>query len=80
MNELIIIILDKGHIYLKKYKVIAVFIILFSSWQCYELTEWWKINYINMKDWQNATPLGIITGYVALLKFSLEHILAPHND
>lgn len=73
-------ILDKGHIYLKKYKIIAVFIILFSSWQCYDLTEWYKLHFHSLKDWQNVALVGMISGYVAVLKFALEHILAPHND
>lgn len=64
-----------GHIYLQRYKVIAVCIIAFFAYQTYDLTSWYKIHFGTMQDWQNAPVVGLITGYVAALKFSLEHIL-----
>lgn len=68
-------LLNTGHIYLQRYKVIAVGIILFLTWQTHDLTEWYKLHHDSLREWQNAPVIGLITGYVAALKFALEHIL-----
>ena len=73
-------LLDNGHIYLKRYKVVSIFIVIFFAWQCYELTEWYKKNFEDLKEWQNAPVIGIILSYIAALKFALEHILEPDKD
>lgn len=64
-----------AHIYLQRYKVIAVGIILFFAWQSYYLTTWYTGHFMQLSDWQNAPVIGLITAYVAALKFALEHIL-----
>lgn len=72
-------ILDAGHVYLKKYRVISMLIIGFFAYQCYDLTAWYKIHYSTMQDWQNAPVIGLITAYVAALKFGLNHILSDSD-
>lgn len=68
-------IIEKAHVYLKKYRVIAIFIVFFFAWQTHSLTTWYMDNFIFLKDWQNAPVVGLIGGYVTALKFALEHIL-----
>jgi len=73
--DLLMKLMDKGHVYLHKYKLIAIFIVFFFAWQCHELTQWYYINYYELKDWQNAPVIGIILSYIAALKLALSHIL-----
>ena len=72
-------LLDTGHIYLKKYRVIAISIVLFFMWQTYVLTEWYMEHFNELKEWQNVPVVGLIGGYVTALKFALEHILADDD-
>jgi hypothetical protein len=74
------LILDNGHIYLKKYRVIAIFIVSFFAWQCWELTTWYMGIYKELKEWQNAPVIGLVAGYVTALKFALEHILEDNDE
>lgn len=77
MNRLDIkLILDNGHLYLKRYRVIAISIVLFFMLQTYILTEWYMSNFDKLKEWQNVPVVGLIGGYVTALKFALEHILS----
>lgn len=73
-------IIEQGHVYLKKYRVIAITIVLFFMVQTYILTEWYMDHYSELKEWQNAPVVGLIGGYVTALKFALEHILADKDD
>jgi hypothetical protein len=75
MKDAVQTLLDKGHIYLKEYRIIAITIVFFFMWQTYVLTEWYMEHFIKLKDWQNAPVVGLIGGYVTALKFALEHIL-----
>lgn len=73
-------LLDTGHIYLKKYRVIAIIIVFFFMYQTEVLTEWYMNNSGKLREWQNAPVIGLIGGYVAALKFALTHILDIHKD
>ncbi len=67
--------LELGHTLLKKYRVIAILIILFFAFQTEVLTTWYMENYAKLEDWQNAPVIGLITAYIGALKFALDHIL-----
>ena len=71
-------VLDKGHVYLHQYKVIAIIIITFVMWQCHILTLFYMENFSDMQDWQNIALVGLIGSYVTILKFCLDHILKPN--
>lgn len=79
LSETFLTVLNNGHTYLKRYKVIAIIIIGFCMWQSHELAQWYMSDIDKIKDWQNASILGLIASYVAILKFALEHILHPDN-
>lgn len=70
-----------GHVYLQRYRVIAVVIVGFFIYQTYDLTMWYKLHFHELKEWQNAPIVGLITGYVAALKYALSHITTrgPHD-
>jgi uncharacterized membrane protein len=73
--------LARGHVYLQRYRVIAVAIVGFFIYQTYDLTMWYKLNFHDLNEWQNAPIVGLITGYVAALKYALSHITekGPHD-
>lgn len=73
-------LIQNGHVYLQKYKVIAVTIIAFFGYQTHALTIWYQTHYTELQDWQNAPVVGLITAYIAALKFALEHILVKSDD
>ena len=73
-------LLDEGHVYLKKYRVIAIIIVLFFMIQTYILTEWYMEHFNELKEWQNVPVIGLIGGYVTALKFALEHILRDTDE
>lgn len=72
-------LLDQGHLYLKRYRIIAVSIVMFFMIQTYILTGWYMANFSLLTEWQNAPVVGLIGGYVTALKFALEHILADNE-
>ncbi len=78
--DLLFKVLDKGHIYLKQYRVIAITIVIFFMFQTLVLTEWYIENYYKLKEWQNAPVVGLILAYVTALKFALEHILEDQDQ
>jgi len=80
LKKIVTDILDAGHLYLKKYRIIAIIIVGFFMWQCYELTEWYMKIYKDLKEWQNAPVIGLVAGYVTALKFALEHILKDSDE
>ena len=75
LGAIIVAVLDKAHVYLKKYRLVAILIIIFFAYECRHLTEWYMQHYQELKDWQNAPVIGLIGTYVTALKFALDHIL-----
>lgn len=71
--------LDNGHVYLRKYKVIAIAIIMYLGYESHGLIEWYKENFWELEEWQNVAIGGIILALLGALKFALEHILAEDN-
>jgi hypothetical protein len=80
MKNEVLSLLDKGHIYLKNYRVIAITIVFFFMIQTYILTEWYMDNFDKLKEWQNVPVVGLIGGYVTALKFALQHILDDSDE
>lgn len=72
-----IYLLERGHIYLQRYKVIAVGIIFFIGYEAHRLGSWYMDNAGTLQEWQNAPILGLVAGNMAALKFALEHVLRP---
>ena len=73
-------ILDVGHIYLKKYRVLSMTLIFYFIWQTYDLIEWYKDHFKEFEDWQNAPIIGMIITFAGILKLALDNTTHPNND
>lgn len=73
-------LLDTGHIYLKKYRVLPMILIFYFIWQTYDLVQWYKEHFEDFEDWQNAPIIGMILAFVGVLKLTLDNITHPNND
>jgi len=73
-------LLNHGHIYLKRYRVLAIVLISYFIWQTHDLIEWYKLNYQVMQDWQNAPIIGMIITFAGILKLALDNTTHRNND
>ena len=59
-------LLNRGHIYLKRYRVLSISIVIFFMWQTHDLIVWYKEHYKEMQDWQNAPIIGLIVTFAGI--------------
>ena len=65
-------IIDNAHVYLKRYRVMEVIIILFFLWLAYEEWVFFRDRHSDLKEWALAGFISLNAATIGALKYALD--------
>lgn len=74
-----IYVLEHGHIYLKRYRIIQILIILFFMWMAYKQWNFYEDKHMGLKEWMLAGFISMNAATIGALKYALDSINTRHS-